>query len=385
MGLAHLRPRLEAPPAVKAPAASIPAAVALLLRVAVPVALLLSGSSPAAAHQEPYSYLDIHLEPQGLSGKLVAHVVDLAHEAGLEVPDSLFDRGFVAARLPELHAVLASHLVLLADGVAVRAEWRSFEIVRERRSVAFEWQAALPHPPGVLEVRGPLFPYDPPHETYLNIYERGSLASQDLLDRSHRDAIYCSGSTQGTLAVVRTFVFEGIHHIFIGPDHVLFIVGLLLLGGGLLRLLKIVTAFTVAHTVTLVLATLRVVSPPPRLIEPAIALSIVTVGVETLLALRRKRDWRAPIAFGFGFVHGFGFASVLREFGLPSGALGWSLASFNVGVELGQAAIVLAVAPALERLRSARPWVARRVVAAGAVTIVAAGGYWLVQRLMFTT
>src|SRR5207249_10111735 len=138
-----------------------------------------------------------------------------------------------------------------------------------------------------------------------------------------------------------------------------------------------------AHTVTLVLATLRIVSPPARIIEPAIALSIVYVGIETLVALDRGRDARARIAFAFGFVHGFGFASVLREFGLPPGALGWSLASFNVGVELGQACIVLAVAPFLAFIRTQSPALARRIVAVGSASIIAAGSYWFVQRVFF--
>jgi len=152
---------------------------------------------PASAHQEPYSYLDLRLEPQGLRGRLVAHIVDLSHESGLAAPESLLDRRFVAAHLTELHGVLASHLMILADGIRVRPDWLSFEVVPERRSVAFEWVERSERAPGVLEVRGPLFPYDPPHETYLNVYERGTLKHQDLLDRSHRATTYYSGSRQG--------------------------------------------------------------------------------------------------------------------------------------------------------------------------------------------
>jgi hydrogenase/urease accessory protein HupE len=227
-----------------------------------------------------------------------------------------------------------------------------------------------------------LFPWDPPHETYVNVYDGETIRHQDLLDHRRPNGTYYSGTRQGTLAVVRTFVLQGIHHIFIGPDHILFIVGLLLLGGSLGRLLKIVTAFTVAHSITLALATTGVLNPPSRWIEPAIALSIVYVGVETLVALGKQRDRRAAIAFVFGFIHGFGFASVLRDFGLPSGALGWSLAAFNVGVEIGQMCIVLAVAPALALLRTRRPLAARRVVSWGAACIIVAGGFWLVQRIL---
>ena len=108
----------------------------------------------------------------------------------------------------------------------------------------------------------------------------------------------------------------GIHHILIGPDHLLFLVGLLLLGGTIRQLLLVVTSFTLAHSITLSLAALNIVSPPARIIEPAIALSIVYVGADNLLA-RGGRDVRAWIAFAFGFIHGFGFANVLREMDLP--------------------------------------------------------------------
>jgi len=177
-------------------------------------------------------------------------------------------------------------------------------------------------------------------------------------------------------------VLEGIHHIFIGPDHILFIVGLLLLGGGIGRLLKIVTAFTIAHSLTLALATLHLVNPPSRFVEPAIALSIVAVGIENLIAAKRGRDWRAPLAFGFGFLHGFGFASVLAEFGLPRAALGWSLFSFNLGVEIGQACIVLAVTPVLAWLGARSPRAGVRVAAWGSACVIAAGSFWFVQRVL---
>ncbi len=171
------------------------------------------------------------------------------------------------------------------------------------------------------------------------------------------------------------------HHIFIGPDHILFIVGLLLLGGSLGHLLKIVTAFTIAHSVTLVLATFNILNPPARMIEPIIALSIVFVGAHALRRRGEKRDWRLLFAFGFGFIHGFGFANVLRDMALPRTALGWSLFSFNVGVEIGQACIVLAVAPALALLYRRNAALAERVVAAAAFCVVFAGSFWFAQRL----
>jgi hydrogenase/urease accessory protein HupE len=182
---------------------------------------------------------------------------------------------------------------------------------------------------------------------------------------------------------VRKFLPSGIHHILIGPDHLLFLIGLLLLGGTLGRLLLIVTGFTIAHSITLSLAALNLVSPPASVIEPAIALSIVYVGVDNLL-VRKGRDVRPWIALAFGLIHGFGFANVLREMDLPARALGWSLFSFNVGVEIGQLLVVVAAAGALAAIRRWSPEASRRVAVAGSVAVIAAGGFWFVERVFLS-
>jgi hydrogenase/urease accessory protein HupE len=182
--------------------------------------------------------------------------------------------------------------------------------------------------------------------------------------------------------VAARFLPAGIHHILIGPDHLLFLVGLLLLGGSLRQLALVVTAFTLAHSLTLSLAVLGVVSPPSRIIEPAIALSIVYVGVDNLL-VRQGRDLRAWIALAFGLIHGFGFASVLRELELPPRALGLSMVSFNLGVEIGQLLVVVTVASALAALRARSEAASRRLAFAGSIGVVGAGSFWFVQRLLF--
>ena len=190
-----------------------------------------------------------------------------------------------------------------------------------------------------------------------------------------------TGGRQGAFAVFKEFTRAGIHHIAIGPDHILFIIGLLLLGGSVLRLLGIVSAFTVGHSITLSLAALNIVAPPARIVEPAIALSIVYVGADNLLATKGARDVRAWIALFFGLVHGFGFASVLREIGLPPRALGISLVSFNRGVEIGQAILVVIVASLLAVLRSRSPIRARQLVTVASVVVTLAGAYWFVERI----
>ena len=216
----------------------------------------------------------------------------------------------------------------------------------------------------------------------MNVYEDDTLRQQFAFSVRTGPRTYYAGTRQGAVAVMRTFVPSGIQHILIGPDHILFLIGLLLLGGGWKALVRIVTAFTIGHSITLSLAALGIVSPPARLIEPAIAASIVFVGADNLVR-GRGRDVRAWIALVFGLVHGFGFANVLREFGLPREALGWSLFSFNVGVEIGQLAIVLVVATLLAAIRRRSDAIGYRVVYASSVVVIAAGSYWFVERVFF--
>ncbi len=346
----------------------------------VALAALLSPVRPAAAHETPYSFLEIALNPSELRGTLTAHVFDLAHERGSPVPDSLLDPSRAAAERDPLLRILGPRLQLVADGTRLDPHWGRLEVDTRRRALTFHFSAPWPRLPGVLEVRANLFPYDRQHQTYLNISEGDSLRLQEMLDHRRDRIRHFTGGNRGRSAVLGRFVASGIHHIFIGPDHILFVVGLMLLGGGIGRLLKIITAFTLAHSITLALATLRILEPPGRVVEPLIALSIVFVGIDNLLA-RPGRDRRVQLAFVFGLVHGFGFASVLRDFGLPAGAVGWSLFSFNLGVEIGQAAIVTLVAPVLGAFTTRSPTWGARVVRVGSGVVALAGAYWFGERI----
>jgi len=314
---------------------------------------------------------------------VVAHTFDVAHELGLESPYLLLDPTGLAARRDDLVALFGPRFELAPDGRALVCRSSGApEVIAERGAVRVAFSCPLDRPAGVLRVRTRMFPYDPKHQTFLNVYERGTLQAQAMLDRDHVGFEYFAGTRQGALAVAERFLPAGVHHILIGPDHLLFLVGLLLLGGTLRQLALVVTAFTLAHSLTLSLAVLGVVSPPARLVEPAIALSIVYVGVDNLL-VRQGRDLRAWIALGFGLVHGLGFASVLREMELPRRALGVSLVSFNLGVEVGQLMVVVAVATALATLRARSERAGQRLAVVGSVGVVVAGSVWFVQRLLF--
>ena len=124
--------------------------------------------------------------------------------------------------------------------------------------------------------------------------------------------------------------------------------------------------------------------PWRRLIEPAIALSVVYVGADNLLVAGGGRDTRAWVAFAFGLIHGFGFANVLRDMDLPARALGWTLFSFNIGVEIGQLAVVGLVASLLARIRARSEVAGRRLAFAGSIVVMLAGAFWFVQRVFFS-
>ena len=354
-------------------------------RAAALAALLLAFAQPAHAHDAPYSFLNLRFTPRGVEGSLTAHVFDLSHEAGIATPESLLAPSFASAQAPALWRTLSSRLALVADGDTLRPVFSSAEPDSERRGVAFRFRASAAGVPERVSVEARLFPYDAQHETYVNAYVADSLKDQDLIDLRHPRIAFTTGRRAPVLSVARRFIAAGIHHIYIGPDHILFIVGLLLLGGSIGRLLKIVTGFTIAHSITLALATFGIVQPSSRVVEPLIALSIVFVAVENWRELRSRtgvpRDRRALLAFLFGFVHGFGFASVLRDFGLPQGAMAVALVSFNLGVEIGQASIVLVTAPLLAALRKASAPAGRRVALAGSAFVGLAGAFWFVQRV----
>ena len=341
--------------------------------------------SPAFAHPVPFSYLDLHVRSSGLEGTLTAHSIDLAHDLRLMSPGALLNQSFVEEQKDRILSLFKSRLVITANGEKLKAELRDIKAAPDKQAVMLRLRFPWKQTPGAIRFRCRLFSYDDNHETFLNLYEGKRLTHQEIFDKDHTTFEYFTGSRQGTFAVLRKFIPAGVYHIFIGPDHILFIIGLLLLGGSMGRLLKIVTAFTVAHSITLALAALNVYNPPARIIEPAIALSIVYVGADNLLIGKQGRDVRALIAFVFGFVHGFGFANVLREFGLPSQALGWSLFSFNVGVEIGQACIVLAVAPLLAMIRTRDKLLAQRIVTVGSALVILAGGYWFAERVFLAT
>jgi len=220
----------------------------------------------------------------------------------------------------------------------------------------------------------------------------------DALGFGHRHLAHANGSDAVLSRASRTFAFAaqpepaaadhdasflgmlwfGVEHILFGFDHLVFLFALLIVGGTFRSLVKIVTAFTIAHSVTLGLAAFELVRISPSIVEPAIALSIAYVGIENYWLKHPEKRWR--IAFPFGLVHGFGFAGVLGEVGLARDQIPLALFSFNLGVELGQLAILAVALPLVVWAHKSAVFRARGVQLASAAVVVA-GFVWFVERV----
>ncbi len=341
--------------------------------------------SHASAHPVPFSYVDARIQPGTIDVTVIAHIFDLANDLKLQPPERLLEAATVAAQASAIIQLLSSRLKILADGrVLTSVIWSPPEALPERQSVRLHARYELTQPVGRVDVTTVMFPYDPQHRTFLNVYENGEVAAQAILDKNKTTFQYFMGTRQGTWAIPKRFVPAGVHRMLIGPDHLMFLAGLLLLGGTLKQLLIVVSAFTVAHSIALALAALGVVIPPANAVGPAMALSVVYVGADNLLVGAGGRDTRAWVASGFGLIHGFGFANVLREMDLPNRALGWTVFSFNIGVEIGQLVVVVLLASLFAWIRSRSEAAGRRLSMAGSIVVMLAGASWFVQRVFFS-
>ena len=177
------------------------------------------------------------------------------------------------------------------------------------------------------------------------------------------------------------FLLLGVEHILKGYDHLLFLLALLVVAPGWLSSLKVITCFTIAHSITLAVATFDLIQVPGRFVEPLIAASIIYVGIENIL---RRGDLRRRwlLTFAFGLIHGLGFASVLRDIGIGGreGGVVMPLFAFNLGVEAGQVIVAALALPLIWHLRK-QEYFLRRAMPACSVLVALAGGIWLVQRV----
>jgi len=349
------------------------------------------------AHVASSGFLDLTARGRELAGSVELSVRDVELAIGADANgDGRITWGELRAAEPRLIGYLAAHLSLAADESDCALRFGHVE-VNTRVDGNYAWvplAARCARPPARLEIRYHLLAgIDPSHRGLLRL-EAGDNVQTAVLDPAARSAALTPGRAAPWRAFAEYFQ-AGVWHIWSGIDHLLFLLSLLLpavlsrRGGrwepvaaarpACVSILKVVTAFTLAHSITLSLAAFDVVRLPTRLTESVIAASIVVAALNNIFPL--VTEARARIAFAFGLLHGFGFASVLTEMGLPEGARLISLLAFNCGIEAGQLAVVLAVMPAVYALRGVEVY--RRALlpwGSGAIATVALG--WLAQRAL---
>ena len=238
------------------------------------------------------------------------------------------------------------------------------------------------------------FNVDPSHRGLVQWIAPGGVAAQALIFGTESAEQRLALQPAGAWQTLRQYLADGVWHIWIGYDHILFLLALLLpavlvrrdgrwqgterFPGALKEVVKVVTAFTLAHSITLSLAALQVITLPSRLVESAIAASVVIAALNNLRGTIEGRRW--VMAFCFGLLHGFGFASVLADLGLPQGALVLALVGFNLGVEVGQLAIVAVFLPVAFAMRKTR-FYQFGVLKLGSLIVAALASWWLAQRM----
>jgi hypothetical protein len=338
-----------------------------------------SEAAPARAHGLSTSYTEITVTPTRLVvacliglEEIVTHFPPGARAGGRTVPADL-DGAMTAA-----FGFVREHLTVSIDGSAVALERGAHRAYPSATYVRLELGLPLRNPPARLALTADaayFARFGAQHVNLIKVTSSTSQIQQAALTADRPGASFVVGYGS-LLAQCAAFTRLGLRHIFLGFDHIVFLFALLVIGGRLGQLVKIVTAFTIGHSVTLIVAALQLVTVPARMVEGGIALTIAYVAFDNFFAAGTAHRW--VLTFCFGLVHGFGFAAALGEMHLPASGLIPTLLAFNAGVEIGQVAIAAVLFPAtlwLAKQRFRRP-----VVLAASAVIFIVGVGWFIQR-----
>ena len=351
--------------------------------------------TPAAAHKPSDSYLKLSLDRPAIEGQWDIALRDLDHALGLDTNgDGAITWGELRVRHVEIAAYALSRLSIRAGDAACEYEMRKHLVDRHTDGVyaVLKFDVVCPAPTEALRIAYRLFfDLDPQHKGLLNVTGTGGTYTHIFSPQN--DSLRLEAAVGSPAAQFLVYLREGIRHIWKGFDHVLFLLSLLLpavlerernrwravssFRPAAIDVFKIVTAFTIAHSVTLTLAALGTIALPSRLVESAIAASVLLAALNNLYPVVTRRLW--VIAFAFGLVHGVGFANVLADLGLPKGGLLRSLIAFNLGVEIGQLAIVGVFLPLAYAIRHTWSYQVMTLRLGSALIVVAACA-WLLER-----
>lgn len=349
----------------------------------------------AAAHTQSDGYLSFHTTPNGIAGEWHLALRDLEDAIGLDAnDDGVITWGELLSRKDAVTSYALSRLHAELDGAPATLE--ATDLLVDNHSdgayAVVRLSASGHTAPSSLKISyNALFDIDPKHRGLFRL-EQGDLSRVAVFSPESAVQVFSLSSAAPRTSFF-TFIREGIWHIWSGYDHILFLLALLLPGvlrrgdgtwqpvpevkPALMNVLKVVTAFTAAHSITLSLAALGIVHLPVRLIESAIAASVALAAVNNIVPVFTERGWM--VAFGFGLLHGFGFANALADLGLRHGQLAATLFGFNLGVEIGQLAIVAVFLPVALSLRGLL-FYRRFVLQAGSAAIMLIATTWFAER-----
>lgn len=367
----------------------------LVVTIMVQVLWICAMALPALAHKPSDSYLTLSIEVDRVDGRWDIALRDLDYAIGLDADDDgQLTWGEVRSRLPAIRDYALPQLAVRMGEVLCTKRPTADMLDQHTDGIyaVLKFSLDCPHPTLRMEVRyGLLFDLDPQHRGLAQIVSSEGVTSVIFSPEQPQHRIRVGASRPW--GALLSYAHEGVHHMWSGIDHLLFLMALLLpsvlrrRGGGwdpvpafrpaLIHTAAVVTAFTMAHSITLSLAALDLVRLPSRLVESAIAASVVLAAFNNMVPLVSERRW--AVALGFGLLHGFGFAGALADLGLPPNATVAALAGFNLGVEAGQLLIVAMFLPIAYGLRGLRLY-QRGVVATGSFAIMVLALCWLVER-----
>lgn len=333
----------------------------------------------ASAHDFSTSYSKIRVDGSHVQVQFTLNALDL--HSGPKVDRD--GNGLVTAEelddsIENIFAALKANYHLEAPEPPERTIVERYEFISDN-VVRLDLLYSFSHEVVDLKISASLYQITQANHQHLLQIGEGDDTRQGVLD-ANRPFVNIDVNGRTFFQTVWDFVKLGIEHIVTGYDHLAFLVGLLLMTSTLLQLVKVVTSFTIAHSVTLAVATFGLISLPSRLIESLIALSIAYIAIENFTGKTLVHRWK--ITFLFGLVHGFGFSNVLREMELTRKTLAISLFSFNAGVEIGQVIFVCVVFPLVVYATASR-W-KDQFLSATSLVIMALGFYWFVQRAFLT-
>ena len=338
----------------------------------------------AGAHDPGLSLASLRLSPTQLTAHLTFARRDIETRLPIDTDhDGTVTAAEFAAARPHLDLLAPGMLDISVDDQSVAAQHTAIEL---DQSDALHVQLDFPLPTGTrLSVSSPMIAQlARGHRQYVSVRDAaGTLVTEHILDAERAAFALALAHAVAATPVAPSFLQFlrlGVEHIITGYDHVLFLFALLIVGNSVRSAAKLITSFTVAHSITLALATLNVVHLPPHVVEPLIAISIIYVGLENLWHRHLQHRWL--LTFGFGLIHGLGFASVLRDLGIGGSRAIVPLLAFNGGVELGQVAMALLVLPLVWQAQQLPRLVPHFATVCSAL-VTLAGTYWLLERTVW--